>query len=94
MTRAVQSNAGVWTKQLDVITGVNQINISDPAATPSSITATAPISAASTLAIDVASLGGMYAGKIYLAGTEAGVGAKNSGTVMGTTSKQYAGQGT
>ena len=32
-------------------------------------------------AIDVASLGGLYAGKITLVGTEAGVGVRNAGTL-------------
>ncbi|MES8895242.1 hypothetical protein U6W85_12440, partial [Cutibacterium acnes] len=39
---------------------------------------------APAVALDVAQLGGMYAGKIRLVGTEAGLGVRNAGTVAAT----------
>jgi filamentous hemagglutinin len=93
MARAVQVNAGIWAKNLDVIAGANQISVASVASAPTAIGATAPVGAAPVFAIDVSSLGGMYAGKIMLMGTEAGVGAKNSGTIMGSSAAQFAGAG-
>jgi filamentous hemagglutinin len=93
MARAVQLNAGVWAKNLDVVTGANQINVTSPAATPTSIGSATATGATPFFAIDVSSLGGMYAGKILLIGTEAGVGFKNTGTIMGTNASLYAGAG-
>ena len=79
LARAVQVNAGIWAKELKVIAGANQINETQTIATP--ITGTGP---APTFAIDVAQLGGMYAGKITLVGTEAGVGVRNAGVIGAT----------
>jgi filamentous hemagglutinin len=78
LARAVQVNAGIWAKDLQIVTGANQIS-----ANQSSVTA-APASAqgaAPSFALDVAQLGGMYAGQIRLIGTEAGVGVRNAGTL-------------
>jgi filamentous hemagglutinin len=93
LARAAQINAGIWAKQLDVVTGANQINVSSVGATPTGISAATPTGAAPFFAIDVSSLGGMYAGKIMLIGTEAGLGFKNTGTIMGTNASLYAGAG-
>jgi filamentous hemagglutinin len=76
LARAVQMNAGIWAKELRVATGANQINASH-----TSTTAQAGVGLAPSFALDVAYLGGMYAGKIMLIGTEAGVGMRNSGTI-------------
>lgn len=76
LTRALQVNAGLWTKQLEVATGANRI---DANGTP---IASAPDSASTpTFAIDVSALGGMYANKIQLIGTERGVGVRNAGEI-------------
>lgn len=82
IARAVQVNAGIWAGQLNVITGTNQVNI-DNSGNPTIITPITPDTGSSTpgYAIDVAALGGMYAGKIRLIGTEAGLGVRNAGGI-------------
>nr|WP_248290721.1 hypothetical protein [Brenneria salicis] len=44
------------------------------------------------LAVDVAQLGGMYAGKIQLIGTEKGVGVRNAGTIGAQAGRRAGGQ--
>jgi filamentous hemagglutinin len=83
LARAVQVNASLWAKDLKVITGTNEIsagNVTSPAVT-GTVAATGPTP---TFALDVAALGGMYAGKIFLIGTEAGLGVSNGGTIGAT----------
>lgn len=80
LTRAVQVNAGIWAKDLKVITGSNDISASN-ATTPAVTSTTAGSGTAPAFALDVAALGGMYAGKIHLIGTEAGLGVRNAGTL-------------
>ena len=76
IARAVQVNAGVWANQLNVTAGANQVNAANTVATP-----IAGSDATPAFAIDVAALGGMYANKIMLVGTEAGVGVRNAGQI-------------
>lgn len=76
IARAVQINAGIWAQQLAVTTGANQVDAANTVATPIAGTGGAP-----TVSIDVAALGGMYARKITLVGTEAGVGVRNAGQI-------------
>ena len=80
IARAVQVNAGIWAKDLKVTTGANTVNAANTTATAIAGTGTAP-----TVALDVAALGGMYAGKITLVGTEAGVGVNNAGTLAASS---------
>ena len=77
IARSVKINASVWANDLKVTTGRNQVDAAhqqvtkqsdDPASRPQ-------------MALDVSSLGGMYAGKIRLIGTEAGVGVRNAGSI-------------
>ena len=77
IARAVQVNAGVWAKDLKVTTGSNDVNAANTSATAIAGTGITP-----TVALDVAALGGMYAGKITLVGTEAGVGVNNRGSIV------------
>ncbi|WP_321969309.1 two-partner secretion domain-containing protein, partial [Paraburkholderia tropica] len=69
LSRAVQANAAIYAKNLNVVTGANHIdyNTLDTAA----IAGDGP---APGVSIDVSNLGGMYANRIVLVGTEAGVG--------------------
>ena len=76
IARAVQVNAGIWANQLKVTTGANQVDAEHTVATPIAGTGVAP-----AFAIDVAQLGGMYAGKIILVGTETGMGVRNAGNI-------------
>ncbi|MGL4666383.1 MAG: hemagglutinin repeat-containing protein, partial [Saezia sp.] len=77
IARAVQINTGIWAKDLTIAAGTGdftphgapiQLTVEDAAGKP-------------LFAIDVAALGGMYAGKIHLIGTEAGVGVRNAGHI-------------
>lgn len=86
IARAVQINAGIWANQIKVVTGTNQVSIDQASNEPGVSGTTAGTGAAPKFAIDTAQLGGMYAGKITLLATEAGVGVRNAG-------KLYAGVG-
>lgn len=83
IARAVDVNTGIWAKDLSVVTGANDVNAKTLDA--SQLTLEGDTEAPVGAAIDVASLGGMYAGKIFLVGTEAGVGIHNHGTLAATS---------
>ncbi|WP_144264592.1 hemagglutinin repeat-containing protein [Polaromonas sp. C04] len=87
LARAVQVNAGIWAKELKVTTGANRVDAGQISATPIAGTGIAP-----AFALDASALGGMYAGKITLIGTEAGVGVRNAG-VIGATAGDVVVQG-
>ncbi|MDQ7996504.1 MAG: hemagglutinin repeat-containing protein [Luteibacter sp.] len=74
IARTVAANAKVWANELNVVTGANQVNYGDLSAQ-----AIAGEGATDGVSLDVAALGGMYANKIRLVGTEAGVGVRNAG---------------
>lgn len=76
IARAVQANAAIYAKNLNVIAGANQVDHDTLAATPIQGDGAAP-----AVAIDVSQLGGMYSDRIYLVGTEGGVGVRNAGTI-------------
>ncbi|WP_423761292.1 hemagglutinin repeat-containing protein [Burkholderia sp. NLJ2] len=76
IARAVQTNAAIYANNLNVITGANQVShdtlqttrIQGEGATPA-------------VAIDIGQLGGMYSNRIFLVGTEGGVGVRSAGTI-------------
>jgi len=76
LARAVAVNAGLWARDLAVVTGANDVSVDT-----SRVTARAASGAAPAFALDVAALGGMYAGKIRLVGTEAGLGVNQAGLI-------------
>ena len=77
IARSVKINASVWAKDLNVTTGRNQVDAAhQQVAKQGDDAASRP-----QVALDVSSLGGMYAGKIRLIGTEAGVGVRNAGNI-------------
>lgn len=79
IARAVEVNAGIWANELKVTTGASTVDEVQTTATPIAGSGAAP-----AFALDVALLGGMYAGKITLVGTEAGVGVRNAGNIGAT----------
>lgn len=80
IARSVQLNAGLWARQLQVTTGANTVS-----ADLSRVQAQAAEGSAPQYALDVAQLGGMYANKILLMGTEHGVGVRNAGNLGAQT---------
>ncbi|ORJ57694.1 hemagglutinin repeat-containing protein [Geothermobacter hydrogeniphilus] len=75
LARAVNINGAIHAGDLNLVTGVNKIGYPDLTIEAQSGTDKPQ------LAIDVAALGGMYAGRIRLIGTEDGVGVVNNGTI-------------
>jgi filamentous hemagglutinin len=80
LARAVELNAALYANQLDIVTGTNQIDHNTLSATPIAGTSVAP-----AFGLDVSQLGGMYAQRIVLVGTEAGVGVNDGGTIAAQT---------
>lgn len=80
LARAIALNAGVWAQDLRVVTGANHLpNEGAPPPHHFSVAPEAP--EPPQFALDVAHLGGMYARKIMIVGTEAGFGVRNAGTI-------------
>lgn len=77
IARSVKINAGIWAQDLKVTTGRNNVDIAHGQIEKKA----ADISSKPQVALDVSSLGGMYAGKIRLVGTETGVGVRNAGHI-------------
>ncbi|WP_423758930.1 contact-dependent inhibition toxin BcpA [Burkholderia sp. NLJ2] len=76
ISRAVQANAAIYASNLNVIAGANQVSHDTLQATRIQGDGAAP-----AVAIDVGQLGGMYSNRIFLVGTEGGVGVRNAGTI-------------
>ncbi|WP_199027150.1 hemagglutinin repeat-containing protein [Ralstonia sp. ASV6] len=76
IARSVQVNGKLWANNVTVIAGSNTVNYADLGVQVITSDANRP-----TVAIDVGNLGGLYAGKIRLIGTEAGVGVNSAGTI-------------
>lgn len=90
-SRALTVNAGLYANSLSTVLGQNDINVQDPS-TPQINTATTNLNNLNTsdnnkpnFALDVGQLGGMYAGKIFLVGTEKGLGVRNAGSINATS---------
>ncbi|WP_327037478.1 DUF637 domain-containing protein [Moraxella canis] len=108
IAKAVQINDEIYAgRQLDVILGENSVHLQDGDFTQ--LTAinkqTSTSSANQTtnkeqqgatpiLALDISNLGGMYAGKIHLVGTDKGFGVNNQGVITATGRGQQLGVGT
>lgn len=63
--------------ELNIVTGANEVKYSDLSTTTQAGSGTAP-----SVAIDSSVIGGMYAGKIKLVATEAGVGVRTAGALV------------
>lgn len=82
LARAVKVNAGIWANELKMVTGANQIDATSLAASTTPITSViSGTGIAPNFALDVAQIGGMYAGKIHLIGTEQGLGVRSAGAM-------------
>ncbi|HHW4672257.1 MAG TPA: two-partner secretion domain-containing protein, partial [Xylella fastidiosa subsp. pauca] len=81
IARTVHLNAGLWAQKLQATTGPATVT---PDGHP---TASLPATPGDrpTVALDVSALGGMYAGKITLIGTEHGLGVRNAGQLSATS---------
>lgn len=80
LSRAAVINAGLWAKDLNVVTGANQVDYSTLQTEKITGDGVQP-----TVALDVSALGGMYAHKIKLVGTEKGVGVNSQGTLAASS---------
>jgi len=77
ISRAVSINAEIQANNLNIIAGANRVDY------VSLNTQTLPIAGnAPSVAIDVGALGGMYANRIRLVGTEGGVGVRSLGNIV------------
>ncbi|WP_353887592.1 hemagglutinin repeat-containing protein [uncultured Acinetobacter sp.] len=83
-TRALKVNAGLYANELNTVLGQNDIQVKDQVAPQITATTDATSAPISNFALDVGQLGGMYAGKIFLVGTEQGLGVRNAGTINST----------
>ncbi|KPY45910.1 filamentous hemagglutinin [Pseudomonas savastanoi pv. retacarpa] len=77
ITRSAKINADIYAKQLNIVTGANDVNADTLATTQRAANAADK----PQLAIDSSALGGMYANAIKLVGTEQGVGVKTAGNM-------------
>ncbi|KAE9528419.1 hemagglutinin repeat-containing protein, partial [Testudinibacter aquarius] len=89
IAREAEVNAGIWAKALKVTTGKNKVsrdNRSVEILHTGGNTEPNPTVAPQKMryAVDVSELGGMYAGKIHLVGTEDGLGVRNAGHIGAT----------
>ncbi|WP_392562371.1 hemagglutinin repeat-containing protein [Orbus sturtevantii] len=76
ISRSVNINSSLWANDAQVIVGKNKVSYDLQTIEPLESDDDKP-----QLAIDVAGLGGMYAGNIKLVGTERGVGVYNAGSL-------------
>ncbi len=77
LTRAAKINAQVWVNgNLNVVTGSNKIDAKTLATQEIPTTGSQP-----DVALDIGAVGGMYAGKIMLVGTEKGLGVNIDGRI-------------
>ena len=84
IARETQASAGIWSKkEAKVIIGKNTVKRLDAEKDLQIIQANQPLAGEvkPQFAVDVGELGGMYSGKIYLIGTEEGVGVRNAGHI-------------
>ncbi|TMU72048.1 hypothetical protein FGJ01_20555, partial [Hydrogenophaga intermedia] len=77
LSRATEVNAGLWANYLKVVNGANTVD----ASTHEPTGAATPVGEPPRFLLDVAHLGGMYAGHIFLVGTEKGLGVNNQGVL-------------
>lgn len=79
LARAATMNAGIWGQQINVITGANEVAYETLGTTPIDMTEREGV------ALDVGAIGGMYANRIVLIGTERGMGVNMAGRIESDT---------
>lgn len=80
--RAIEVNAGLWANHAKIVAGINDVG-RDGSVTPITSSDSA-LRSAPSYAIDLADIGGMYASRVELVGTEKGLGVNLGGTVSAT----------
>ena len=80
--RAIEVNAGIWANHAKIVAGINDVG-RDGSVTPITSSDSA-LRSAPSYAIDLADIGGMYASRVELVGTEKGLGVNLRGTVSAT----------
>ncbi len=83
---SVNSNAGLYANELGTVLGQNDIQVKDQVTPQIKATTGSTSTPQPNFALDVGQLGGMYAGKIFLVGTEQGLGVRNAGSINSTQS--------
>ena len=81
LSRALEVNAKIHAQTLQVVTGDNTVAADGSAFGQVQASAKPDAASAPVFALDLSRLGGMYAGKITLIGTEVGVGVRHHGTL-------------
>jgi len=84
--RALKVNAGLYANELNTVLGQNDIQVKDQVAPQIKAVTGATSTPQPSFALDIGQLGGMYAGKIFLVGTEQGLGVRNAGSINSTQS--------
>ncbi|NUF15357.1 two-partner secretion domain-containing protein [Acinetobacter lactucae] len=84
--RALKVNAGLYANELGTVLGQNDIQVKDQLTPQIKAVTGATSTPQPNFALDVGQLGGMYAGKIFLVGTEQGLGVRNAGSINSTQS--------
>lgn len=86
IAKTTEINADIYAKSLDIINGSNQVSYETDAAdttiTPTRASNNLASQKNTGVALDVSALGGMYAGKIRLIGTDKGMGVTNAGSIV------------
>ena len=77
--RAIEINAGLWAEHAKIVTGVNTIGYTDGEISPITADSNTP-----SYALDLSAIGGMYANRIALVGTEKGLGVNLEGQITST----------
>ena len=77
--RAIEINAGLWAERARLVTGANTIRYAEGTISPITADSNTP-----SYALDLSAIGGMYANRITLVGTEKGLGVNLEGQITST----------
>ena len=77
--RAIEINAGLWAEHARLVTGANTIRYAEGTISPITADSNTP-----SYALDLSAIGGMYANRITLVGTEKGLGVNLEGQITST----------